>query len=86
MLRPPVAFQRFADRLLIRLDPGIAQFCQHSGVALTLHDGIQDRQPRQAGDVGDHVMELHVHLRERLLHVLHVLTGHLDQIVAMAHQ
>ncbi len=86
MLRPPVALQRFPDRLFIGLDAWIAQLGQHGRIALARHDGVQYRQSRQAGDVADDMLELHVHLRERLLHVLHMLAGHHDQVVAMPHQ
>jgi len=36
------------------------------------------------GDVRDHVVQLHVHLHERLLHVLNVRGGIVDQAFAMA--
>ena len=32
------------------------------------------------------MLELHIHLRERFLHVLYMLAGHLHQVVAMPHQ
>jgi len=42
--------------------------------------------PGDTGDVGDHAPQLHVHLGERLLHVLGVRGGQLDQAVAMPEQ
>ena len=42
------------------------------------------RMPGEPRDVGDHVVQLHVHLHERLLHVLNVRGGIVDQPLAMA--
>jgi hypothetical protein len=86
MLGPPVALQRFPDGLLAGLDAWIPQLRQHHRIPLPGYDGIQNRQPCQARDVTDDMLDLHVHLRQRLLHMLHVLAGHLDQIVAVPHE
>ena len=47
-------------------------------------DGADDPQSGGAGDVGDDVVKLHVHLHERLLHVLNVGGGVLHEAFAMA--
>ena len=47
-------------------------------------DGPDDPHPRDPGDVRDDVVQLHVHLHERLLHVLDVGGGVLHQPFAMA--
>src|SRR5712691_11095642 len=86
MLGPPVALPRFSDGLLVRLDAWIAQLGQHGRIVLSAQNGVQTRHPRLAGEVADDVLKLHIHLRERLLHVLHMLTGHLHQIVAVPHE
>ena len=46
---------------------------QLSRVSLTPHDGFEDGYPGLAGDVADDLVQLHVHLGQRLLHVLNML-------------
>ena len=41
-------------------------------IALAGHDRPDDGHAGDAGDVGYHVMQLQVHLHQRLLHVLNV--------------
>ena len=41
-------------------------------IALASNDGAQNLLARLAHHIGDHVGQLHVHLRQRLLHELHV--------------
>ena len=79
MLLPPVPLQRLGDGLLVGLGPGISQPGQPAGIPFPLDDGFDDVHARLAGDVADHVLELHVHLGQRLLHVLDVLGGMLHQ-------
>ena len=50
----------------------MAQARQHVRVALAREDGADDAQPGGAGDVGDDVVELNIHLCQRLLHMLDV--------------
>ena len=64
----------------------IPQFRQLLRVALPAHYGIHHGQTRHPGDVADHVMDLHIHLRQCFVHVLDVLAGHLHQIPAVPHQ
>jgi hypothetical protein len=63
-----------------------AQFRQLLRIALPAHDGIHYGQPCQPGNVVDHVMDLYIHLRQRLVYVLDMLAGHLHRIAAMPHQ
>ena len=53
------------------MDHVVLQGCQRVRVALARHDGAQDLLTRLSHHVGDDVGELDVHLRERLLHVMH---------------
>ena len=47
---------------------------------------VEDGETRDAGEVAQHVMELEVHLGDRLLHVLGVGGRQLDEAVAMAQE
>ena len=62
----------------------VAQGGQHGRVSLAGHDGADDAQAGRAGDVGDDVVQLQVHLRQRLLHVLDVRRGVVQQALALA--
>jgi len=70
VLLPIVSDQRPANSLFRRLDAQIAQRCQGHRVALTRQDGADDAHAGGASDVGDDVVQLQVHLHQRLLHVL----------------
>jgi hypothetical protein len=86
VLQPPIALQRFAHRLFVRFDARVPQSGQLSHVGLPVHNGIHDGETGQSGDVADYVMNLHIHLRQRFLHMLDMLVGHLHQIVAVPRQ
>ena len=85
MLRSPVAHQRFANRLFTGFDARVAQFGQHHRIPLSGDDGIYNRQPGHARQIADHVMDLHIHLRQRFVHVLDMLARHLYQFGAVPH-
>ena len=63
----------------------MAQARQHLGVALAGKDGADDAQAGGAGDVGDDVVELNIHLCQRLLHMLDVRSRVLQQTLALTH-
>lgn len=86
VFRPAVAPQSLGDRRRGRLDPPIAVPGQHVGVPLAGEDRVEDGQAGDPGQVAQDVVELEVHLGERLLHVLGVGGGQLDQAVAMAQE
>ena len=67
-----VAGQGLPDRLGRGMAAPVAMGGQHGRVALAGHDGADDAQAGRPGDVRDDVVELQVHLRQRLLHVLDV--------------
>ncbi len=48
----------------------IAQARQHLGVVFAGENRADDPQTSRAGDVGDDVVELEIHLCQRLLHML----------------
>ena len=41
---------------------------------------IDDRQSGDPREVADHMVNLQIHLGQRLVHVLHVLPGHADEL------
>ncbi len=79
MLGPPVAFQRFSDGLAVGLDVWIAQFGELGAVPLPSQDGVHNGQACQPGNVIDDMVDLQIHLRQRLVHVLHGLAGRRHQ-------
>jgi len=62
--------ERLLDRLNTRVAAVIALTRQHLGATLAAEYCADDPQTSCAGDVGDDVVELKVHLCQRLLHVL----------------
>ena len=78
-----VADQRLADCLDRRVAAPVPIGGQHVRIALAVHDRADDAHPGHAGDVRDDVMELQVHLRQRLLHVLDVRRRVIQQPLAL---
>ena len=76
--------ERLADGLLRGGAPDVAVLGQRVGRVVAGDDGPDDAHARDARDVGDDVVQLDVHLHERLLHVLNVRGGVLDEPFAMA--
>jgi hypothetical protein len=82
MLGAQVALQRFPDRLLARLDVWITQTGEYRRIPFAGDDGFQCPQAREARNVIDDMLNLHVHLRRRLVHVLDILADHLNPVVS----
>src|SRR6516225_6955711 len=57
------------DRLSTRVATVMAQTRQHLRIALAGKDRADDAQAGRAGDVGDDVVELKIHLCQCLLHI-----------------
>ena len=62
----------------------VAKLGQLLGRVVARDDRPDDAHAGDPRDVRDHVVQLHVHLHERLLHVLNVRGGIVDQPLAMA--
>ena len=86
MLGAPVALQALDDVLGAGVDAHVLARRQRQAIALAGHDGAQDLLPCDADHVGDDVGQLDVHLRQRLLHVLHMPGLGLEQHLALARQ
>src|SRR6266850_3955155 len=67
-------------------DPVIAQFSQLFGIGYPRDDGVDDGQSRNSGDIADDMVNLKIHLVQRLMHMLHMHASHLDEVLAVPHQ
>ena len=76
---PPVPLQRPGDGVVVRFHARATKLGQLAGVPFAVHDGLDNVHPGLAGDVADDVLELDVHLGQRLLHVL-------DMVGSVLHQ
>src|SRR5215831_199461 len=79
----PVPLQAARDLFCPRLDPYITQRCQGLWVTLASQNGLDDGLPRHPAQIADHVGQLHVHLRQHLLHTLDVPPRALHQVVPL---
>jgi hypothetical protein len=61
----------------------VTQLRQLLGVAYSSQDRIHNRQAGGSGQVADDVVNLQIHLVQRLLHVLEMKGGQLNEIIAM---
>ena len=83
MFRPVVPAERLLNRLDGLLASNIAVNGEDLRVADTFNDGPDNLHPRDACDITDNVVELDVHLHQRLLHVLNVRGSVLRRAVAV---
>jgi hypothetical protein len=86
VLGAPVALQAFGDLLVAGVDARVLHRRQYLAITLAGHDGTQDFLAGLAHHVGDDIGELDVHLRECLLHVLHMAALASKQHAALAPQ
>lgn len=86
MFAPVVAHEAARNRVGAGLNPPVSKACQLVRIALTLQNGIDDSQSRDAGDGRDDVVDLDVHLRERLLNMPDVPGTGLHEVLAVAQQ
>ena len=79
-----VAGQGGAERLQRRVTTRVALGCQNIWITFSGNDGADDPHTRGTRNIGHDVMELQVHLRQRLLHVLNVSCGVVQQPFPLA--
>ena len=84
MFLTPVSGQRGSDLGLRGMAAPISMGGQDGRISFTRNHGADDTHPGLARDVGHHVMELNVHLHQRLLHVLDVRRPVVQQALALA--
>ena len=78
MLRPVVTHERLRDGLHGRVDTAVPQGGELRGIAFAAENRVDDRQPRQSGNVANHVMQLQIHLVQGLLHAVDMGRSGLD--------
>nr|WP_305335657.1 hypothetical protein [Hydrogenophaga sp.] len=71
VLGAPTALQALGNLVLAGADARVPELGQSQAIALTGDDGAQDRLPRLASHVGDHVDQLDVYRGQGLLYVRH---------------
>ena len=86
VLSAPIALQALGDLIGAGAHTHVLHRAQHLAIAFTGHDGPQELLARLAHHAGQDVGELDVHLRERLLHVLHMAALAAQQHRALAPQ
>ncbi len=84
MFRAIVTGERLDQGGFGGLDSMIAVSGQHGGIAFAGKDGLHDGGAGLTGDVSEHVMDLEIHLIERLVNVLDMPAALAHERVAMA--
>src|SRR5215469_12573695 len=79
----PVALQSLRDLLLAGLNPAIPICLQFPEIAFSIQNRFQDGLPCHPTDVADHIDQLDIHLRQRLLHALNMTTTTAHQILTL---
>src|SRR5262249_11742590 len=78
----PIAL-RLRDLLLAGLNPAIPIRRQFPGIPFSIQNRFQDGLTGHPADVADHVGQLDIHLRQRLLHPLNMANCTAHQILAL---
>jgi len=86
VFRAVVTHQRLGNCLFGGLDMFVAKLGQFVGIAFAGQNGVYDCQACYSRDVADDMVQLQVHLVQRLLHVLDVGRCHLHQALPMPQQ
>ncbi len=82
----PVALQAAGDGVAAGFDAMVFQGGKLLRVAFAGENGFEDEQAGDAGQVADDVLNLEVHLRERLVQMADMVGGVTDERVAMAQE
>jgi hypothetical protein len=83
MLFPFIADQGLLDGFQRGVTAGITVRRQHRRVPLAGDEGADDGHAGHPGDVRDDMVELKIHLRQRLLHVLDMRGGIVEQPITL---
>jgi hypothetical protein len=86
MFGPVIPLQRFGNGVLAGFNAIITVGGSSVWSAFPSHQRAENAQASHSGTITDNVVQMKIHLIQRLLHVLNVCDGPLDQIVAMAEE
>ena len=84
VLLPVISHQAFCDGFVAGSNPGIAERSHRMHIPTAFEDRIHDCQSGRSGDIADDVVQLQIHLIQRLLHVLNVASRHIDEAGAVS--
>ena len=83
MLFSILLLQGFGDPVDATSDAIVLEHDQLLPVAFPVEEGLKDAPAGHARQSTNHLMELDIHLLQRLLHVLHMGGGIANQVIAM---
>jgi hypothetical protein len=83
VLLPVIADQGLPDGVHRGMTARVTMSCQHRRIPLTGDEGADDGHAGHPGDIRDNVMELKIHLHQRLLPVLDMRGGRVKQPFAL---
>jgi len=86
MFRPVIPLQRFGNGVRTGCDAIVAILRSGTRVARSRDDRAENAHPRHACHITNNVVQVQIHLIQRLLHVLNMFDRHPDQIVSMAEE
>jgi len=86
MFGPVIPLQRFGNGVLARFNAIVAILGSGLRIAFPRDNSADNAYPRHAGHITHHVVQVEMHLIQRLVHVLNVLDRHLDQMLPMAEE
>jgi hypothetical protein len=84
MFGEPVAVETARDDISGSFDVWVFEGGQGEGIALAGEDGLKDGLAGDAGEIADDVVELNIHLGERLVEEADLIGGTTEEPVAMA--
>ena len=86
LFRPVISLQRFGHGVRTGCDARVPILRSGMRVALSSDDRAENAHPRHACHITHHVVQVEMHLIQRLLHVLNMLDRHLEEILPMAEE
>jgi hypothetical protein len=84
MFGEPVAVEAASDDIFGSFDAWILEGGQGEGMALAGENGLKDSLAGNAGEIADDVVELNIHLGERLVEEADLIGGTTEEPIAMA--
>src|SRR6516225_872568 len=79
----PIALQTLRNLFLTGLDPRIPKLSQLMRIALAYQNGLDDGLSGRSAHIAQHIGQLDIHLRQRLLHPLNMPARTLHEVIAL---